>query len=78
MERFLTKHGVILQFIGGIVATALSLTVYAYTNFATKEELKNKAEGLSEKNLIFIQEIERRLDRIEAKQDILNERLLKK
>lgn len=40
-EKFLNKHAAIVQIIGGIIATAVSVTVFAYSTFVTKEELKD-------------------------------------
>jgi hypothetical protein len=39
MERFINKHQAVILLLGGIIATAVSITVFAYTNFSTKAEV---------------------------------------
>lgn len=60
MESWIKRNGLALQLIGGLMATLITLTAYAFTTFQTKEESK-------ETNL----SVEKRLDRIENKLDIL-------
>ena len=57
MEK-LNKYSTLILLLGGIIATAVSITVFAYTNFQTKESAKDQVEWL-----------DKRLDRIETKID---------
>ena len=38
-EGYINKHQAIILLFGGILATAVSVTVFAYTNFSTKQEV---------------------------------------
>jgi hypothetical protein len=67
VERFVNKHIGIIQIVGGILATAISVTVFAYTTFATKQEVKDSIQDQREillrveKNVDFL--IEKALDK---------------
>ena len=77
MERFLNKHIAVIQIVGGVIATCVTLTVFAYTSFATKTEVQQSIAGVKDGNQDFRQWIEKRLDRIEEKQDQLYDKLRK-
>lgn len=66
MEKWINKHVGFIQVIGGILATAITLTAYAYTTFSTKAETNDLKMWL-----------DKRLDRIEQKQDQLYDKLAK-
>ena len=77
MEHWLNKHIAIIQLAGGIVATAITLTAFAYSNFATKEDVKNSISNVQIQNDNVRSWLEKRLDRIEQKQDQLYDKLAK-
>jgi hypothetical protein len=54
IEKFLNKHLGLIQLAGGILATAISITVYAYTTFATKEEVRTSIQSIDTKLDILI------------------------
>lgn len=54
IEKFLNKHLGLIQIAGGIVATLISVTVYAYTTFATKEEVRSSIQSIDRKLDILI------------------------
>lgn len=71
IEKFIDRHSPTLQFVGGILATALSITVFAFSNFSTKEEVKEKIEAAERSNDKVLQQIDKRLERMENKIDSL-------
>lgn len=74
MEAYLNKHTAVIQILGGILATAVTLTAFAYTNFTTVEA-HDKALAQVEKNqALILSQIDRRLERIENKLDAQGER----
>lgn len=77
MEAYLNKHAAFVQILGGILATAVTLTAFAYSNFQTKEETRTQIEDLKdsvEKNQdLILNTIDRRLERIENKLDKIKE-----
>jgi hypothetical protein len=68
------KYSALIQFIGGVIATAVTITVYAFTTFSTKEEVRSSTENIYRNENEIIIRIEKRLDNIEEKID----RLMKK
>lgn len=78
MEAKINKHLGIIQLVGGIIATAVTLTAFAYSNFATKEELHSQTQGIKAHETRETDRIEGRLNRIEEKIDKINERFLNK
>lgn len=60
--NLLNKYSTLILLFGGVIATAVSITVFAYTNFQTKESAKDQVEWL-----------DKRLDRIEIKIDKLKQ-----
>lgn len=61
MRKWIDKHfEFLILLIGGIMATAVSITVFAYTNFSTKQEtlnVKNDVKELKENLKEDIREI---------------------
>ena len=60
------KENNTLQFVGGIIATVITLTAFAFTTFQMKEDAEINKIG-----------IEKRLDKIEDKIDLLIIRISK-
>ena len=69
MERFLNKHQALIQIVGGILATGITITVFSFQTFQTKESAKESAIQLNEKQDYIYEYLEKRLDRIENKID---------
>jgi len=69
MERFLNKHQALIQIAGGILATGITITVFSFQTFQTKENAKETAVQVNEKQDYIYQSLEKRLDRIENKID---------
>ena len=60
MGKWFDKHQAMLMLLGGVVATLVTLTAYAFTTFQTKEDTKG-----------LYQMIETRFNRLEDKVDAL-------
>ena len=71
LEQFANKHQALMTIVGVIVATAVSVTVYALTTFETKEEVRLALDNNEKVNTAISVNIEKRLDRIENKIDDL-------
>jgi hypothetical protein len=69
MEQYLNKHSAVIQILGGIIATAVTLTAFAYTNFQTKTETQETIRQLEKHQQLILNTIEKRLERIENKLD---------
>jgi hypothetical protein len=59
----------VIQILGGIIATAVTLTAFAYTNFQTKTETQETIRQLEKHQQLILNTIEKRLERIENKLD---------
>lgn len=73
MEAYLNKHSAFIQILGGILATAVTLTAFAYSNFQTKEDHKAAIEAVEKNQDLILKTIDRRLERIENKLDRIKE-----
>ncbi len=71
MELFLNRHIGIIQLVGGIIATAVTLTAFAYSTFQTKQDTQQTLNTLEQNHQGDLTTIEKRLDRIENKLDNL-------
>jgi hypothetical protein len=69
---FLEKYHGLLMMVGAILATAVTITAYALTNFSSKLETKEALEGTIKVQNQLMEKIEKRLDRIEDKIDYLS------
>jgi hypothetical protein len=69
MEQYLNKHSAVIQILGGIIATAVTLTAFAYTNFQTKTETQETIRQIEKHQQLILNTIEKRLERIENKLD---------
>lgn len=69
MEQWINKHSTVILMLGGVLSTAISLTVYAYREFATKNELKQEVFQVRELNADFKEYVKERFDRLENKID---------
>ena len=61
------RNLIVIQILGGIMATLITITAYAYTTFLTKEEHNSS-----------LHQIEKKLDYIEVKLDGINDYLRNK
>jgi multidrug efflux pump subunit AcrB len=69
VEKYLNKHAAVIQILGGVLATAVTLTAFAYTNFQTKEETKDALAQIEKHQELILRQIDKRLERIENKLD---------
>lgn len=71
MLHLLKASSLYVQFLGWLIATAVTCVVFIYSNFETKESsnLKNQTQEKS------LDKIDRRLDGIEARLDRVLEKL---
>lgn len=69
MEAYLNKHSAVIQILGGILATVVTLTAYAYSNFQTKEDHDKSIATIEKNQGLILDQIDRRLERIENKLD---------
>jgi len=65
VEKYLNKHLGILQLFGGLMATLITLTAYAYTTFATKEDVKYAIQDTKE----ILLRVEKNVDKLDEKID---------
>ena len=68
-ERYLNRHAPLIQMIAGLIFTLVTLTGFAYTNFSTKEEVRERIAQIESHNERTLLLIEKRLERIEDKLD---------
>lgn len=75
MNKFVKDHILLIELLGPVLAGAIAITVYAHTTFASKEDVKSAIAGhvTADANIIMMNE--KRLDRIEAKQDLILEKI---
>lgn len=71
IERFFKHHQFLLQIIGSFLVLAVTLTAYAYTNFATKAEVKERADQMEDSHKELYNNLQKQLDRMERKIDHL-------
>lgn len=67
MEKFLNKHQALILLVGGIMATLVSITVFAYTNFQTKASSLDERAWINQR----FDSLDKRFDRLEDKLDKL-------
>jgi hypothetical protein len=69
VERYFKHHQFLLQILGSILVIAVTLTAYAYNNFATKAEVKERADQLEGSHQELYKMLQKQLDRMEYKID---------
>lgn len=69
LESWLNKHQAIMTILGGIIATLVTLTAYAYTTFQTKADTDKQIVVINEQFKYMLEAIDKRLERIENKLD---------
>lgn len=65
LEHFIKANIVVIKVVSGIVVTLVTLTSYSYSNFATKDEVKNSIQNQRE----IITMMEKNFDKLDAKMD---------
>lgn len=68
ISRYIDRNSAIIQLVGGIIATLITVTVYAYSTFVTKAEMHDAADGIKKFE-------DYRLDRLETKLDKIDDML---
>lgn len=59
-DRFIKKHEFVIQFVGGILATAITVTVFLFTTFESKADSSQTNERIFK----AIDRLEQKIDKI--------------
>lgn len=71
LVAYINKHATVMRFMAAIIATVISLTVYALTNFATKDEVVKQAAQVKQFEDYRLDRLEMKVDKLDDKMDLL-------
>lgn len=71
LVAYINKHATLMRFLAAVVATLISLTVYALTNFATKDEIVKATAQVKQFEDYRLDRLEMKVDKLDDKMDLL-------